>query len=706
MNLIKKKARRNRTLVLNAEEIPTLEESISNTQDIQKQFHDDIVINDDLYNCIDSIPDNYFDLIIIDPPYNLDKNFNGKKFSSMRTYDYEDYLRSWFYKVCDKLKPEGSLYLCGDWKCSSSLQRVLEEKLTVINRITWQREKGRGAKNNWKNSMEDIWFAVKNPKHYYFNVEAVMMKRKVIATYRENGKPKDWEETAEGNYRTTYPSNFWDDISIPFWSMPENTDHPTQKPEKLYAKLILASSKEGDRIFDPFSGSGTTAVVAKKLKRNYCCVEVNKEYCLWTAKRLQNADKDMSIQGYAKGVFWERNTLNDQGKKLMKLLLVILAGVMVLCGCRKTEERQLPKVYLQTSEAIPWEEYCSCDLDYVTNNDSLNLTGKIKCRGGFSSKYFKHSYSLKLSRPFSFCGLPSNKSWVLNASYIDKTFMRHKICYDLFRMMGDYDMASQCAYILLRENGKPQGLYILMQRLNKHVLQLNTLDTNAMIFKEPKIFRNESSSPSSEAIPTNLHGQTFPDFDKGDDRNYVMDNFRLFLLTASDQEFENHIKEWVDIRNIIDWQLLILFTNNSDGILKNFYFYKQDSETPFRVAIWDCDHSFGRDGDNERNMMERLADCKRSILFNRLMELPDYRQALEERYKQLRHNGIFSYQTIEKMVQENDKYIQLGLNENASLWPYNGDYYFDDNNYEQEKELLLKFVPLSLQRLDSLFNYK
>lgn len=73
--------------------------------------------------------------------------------------EYEAYLHTWFNKVCGKLKPHGSLYLCGDWKCTSALQTVMQEELTVLNRITCQREKGRGAQRNWKNSMEDIWFA-------------------------------------------------------------------------------------------------------------------------------------------------------------------------------------------------------------------------------------------------------------------------------------------------------------------------------------------------------------------------------------------------------------------------------------------------------------------------------------------------------------------------------------------------------------------
>ena len=308
----KKRAERNRTLTINESETINLNQFILTTNDIKSSFKDNSVIHADLLDCLDFIPNDYFNLIIVDPPYNLDKNFHGKKFSSMTPDAYENYLRSWFYPVCDKLTPNGSLYMCGDWKCSSSMQRVIEERLTIINRITWQREKGRGAKFNWKNAMEDIWFAVKDPKNYYFNVESVKMKRKVIAPYKINGKPKDWEETENGNFRITYPSNFWDDISIPFWSMPENTDHPTQKPEKLYAKLMLASSRPGDKVFDPFLGSGTTAVVAQKLGRIYCGIEINHEYCLWAAKRLKNAITDKTIQGYADGIFWERNSLNDQ----------------------------------------------------------------------------------------------------------------------------------------------------------------------------------------------------------------------------------------------------------------------------------------------------------------------------------------------------------------------------------------------------------
>lgn len=312
----KKRGIRNRTLTVSELERTKLAQKLikadTTSSFIKLNEIIDKTIHGDVFNLLDKLPRGFADLIIIDPPYNLDKDFHGFKFKSLSHKSYLEYLKSWFPKIVSLLKDNGSLYLCGDWKCTSALQEVMQENLIVMNRITWQREKGRGALSNWKNAMEDIWFGVKNKHYYYFDIQAVKMKRKVIAPYRANGKPKDWEETENGNFRLTYPSNFWDDISIPYWSMPENTDHPTQKPEKLIAKLILASCPINGIVFDPFLGSGTTSVVAKKLNRRYIGVEINEEYCIWAEKRLENAEINKYIQGYTDGVFWERNTLIQQ----------------------------------------------------------------------------------------------------------------------------------------------------------------------------------------------------------------------------------------------------------------------------------------------------------------------------------------------------------------------------------------------------------
>lgn len=267
----------------------------------------DKTILGDTFETLRLLPEKSVDLLIADPPYNLDKDFHGNKFKKSSDLLYEEYTESWINLILPLLKENASIYVCCDWKSSLVIGKVLEKYFYVQNRITWQREKGRGALSNWKNGMEDIWFATKS-KDYTFNVEDVKIRRKVIAPYKVEGKPKDWEETEEGNFRNTYPSNFWDDISIPYWSMPENTAHPTQKPEKLLAKLILASSNKEDVILDPFLGSGSTSVAAKKLRRHYIGIEQNEQYCVWAEKRLAMAEKDKTIQGYADGVFWERNT--------------------------------------------------------------------------------------------------------------------------------------------------------------------------------------------------------------------------------------------------------------------------------------------------------------------------------------------------------------------------------------------------------------
>jgi site-specific DNA-methyltransferase (adenine-specific) len=306
----KKRAPRNKTITICEEERASLKkkllypggEKLSLKQIVNK------TICADLFSILDLLPNGFADLLIIDPPYNLDKNFSGLKFSKTSDASYLEYLESWFPKIMNTLKPNGSVYICGDWKSTYCLYQIMRNYTIIRNRIVWQREKGRGAKANWKNAAEDIWFGTKSDE-YYFNVEAVKQKRKVIAPYREDGKPKDWEETKDGNFRLTYPGNFWDDISIPYWSMPENTDHPTQKPEKLIAKLILASCPENGIVFDPFLGSGATSVTAKKLNRKFIGIEINEEYCCWTEKRLSLSDANKNIQGYSNGVFWERNTL-------------------------------------------------------------------------------------------------------------------------------------------------------------------------------------------------------------------------------------------------------------------------------------------------------------------------------------------------------------------------------------------------------------
>ena len=293
-----KRAPRNRTLTISGAELSRLRKELLRSNSI---------ICGDAFDALVDLPAGAFDLLFADPPYNLTKEFGRARFSRRSSEEYEEWLESWVRLCVPLLKETASVYICGDWRSSAAIQRVGLKYLTLRNRITWEREKGRGASRNWKNAAEDIWFFTVSDK-YTFNLEAVKQRRRVIAPYRENGKPKDWSESSDGKFRDTHPSNIWTDVSVPFWSMPENTHHPTQKPEKLLAKIILASTNAGDLVLDPFAGVGTTAVVAKKLGRRFIAIERDENYCLLALKRLELAETNKSIQGFSDGVFWERNS--------------------------------------------------------------------------------------------------------------------------------------------------------------------------------------------------------------------------------------------------------------------------------------------------------------------------------------------------------------------------------------------------------------
>lgn len=311
------KSPRNRTLKVVDNERSRFQKSILKLDrklDIDKITNQ--IANADLFQALPNLPDAFVDLLIVDPPYNLSKTYSKTKFAKASSETYSLWLEEWISSIKHCLKPNASVYVCSEWQSSTDVHQVLNRHFTVRNRITWEREKGRGAKANWKNCSEDIWFCTVG-NDYTFNVDAVKLKRRVIAPYRnETGEPKDWDETENGNFRLTSPSNLWTDITLPFWSMPENTEHPTQKPEKLIAKLVLASSNAGDFIFDPFVGSGTTCVVAKKLGREYLGIEKEIEYCELALKRLELAESEKAIQGYFDGFFWERNSLALQKSTL------------------------------------------------------------------------------------------------------------------------------------------------------------------------------------------------------------------------------------------------------------------------------------------------------------------------------------------------------------------------------------------------------
>jgi len=377
--------------------------------------------------------------------------------------------------------------------------------------------------------------------------------------------------------------------------------------------------------------------------------------------------------------------------------------LLIIFSCNN---EKLQSLNIKKSDDFKWNTKESCSIIFSNSENSDTLSGKIKYRGNTSSKYPKHSFSLELDRKYSFPNLPHDDDWILNASYIDKTFMRHKICYDIFREMSFKNVAPKCDYINVKVNDKYEGLYILMEEINGGMLNLIKHDTMAMLFTAPPFLRKERLPNKYVQDPLNYYQQKYPKIGVSD-KTYYIQNFRDFIFHSTDNEFAQNISNWVDIENVIDWHILLLFSNNSDGLMKNFYLYKLDKFTPFRFAIWDYDHSFGRDADNELNLMKRPIECNESIFLERLTKISEtgYSLKLKNRWFELREKKIISISNFERHITENNKIIEGQVEKNFDKWKINSAWYYDDSDYDQEVNLMRNFVPIRIKQLDDYFNY-
>ena len=171
---------RNKTLKVDEiidEKLELFSEFLLEKENITKYCLDNKIINADTFETIKLLPDAFVDLLIVDPPYNLTKEYDGTKFSRVRDEEYLCWFEDWVKELPRIMKPNGSLYFCGDWKSSPLYYQILSKYFCVKNRITWEREKGRGTDSNWKNNIEDIYFCTVNDKNYTFNIDEVKVRR-------------------------------------------------------------------------------------------------------------------------------------------------------------------------------------------------------------------------------------------------------------------------------------------------------------------------------------------------------------------------------------------------------------------------------------------------------------------------------------------------------------------------------------------------
>jgi phage regulator Rha-like protein len=382
------------------------------------------------------------------------------------------------------------------------------------------------------------------------------------------------------------------------------------------------------------------------------------------------------------------------------LILVLFLGLIFSVGCDSPE---LLEINIIKDSPPGWIAKEECGVLFIQGFDTSFAAATIKCRGGMSSKYSKHSYALELDSVRSLNGMSEEDDWILNASYIDKTFMRHKLSYDIFRGMSEANKSAKSEYVTLKLNSEYKGLYILMKELTASSVGLNKNDSSAQFYKDPPIFRRKLDADQRDTV--NVLNQKFPKWNIETTKNDLWD-LREFILTSSDQEFVSRYDEYIDLSNIIDWHLLLMLSNGGDGVLKNFYIYKLDQNTPFRIAIWDCDHSFGRDGDNELNMLNTTPNYEQNILLKKLLSSKElkYKELLKKRWRELRKRGVFSEEKIASLMKNMGTSMQDEIKANAEKWPLDSKWYYDQNSYENEVELMKKFIRLNLDTLDRYFD--
>jgi site-specific DNA-methyltransferase (adenine-specific) len=233
------------------------------------------------------IPDESVDLIFADPPYNIGKQFGDfhDRWSSDEAYAEWCYL--WLDLCVRKLKPTGSIYLMSSTQAMPFLDLYMRKMVTILSRIIWHYDSsGVQAKCYFGSMYEPILFCVKDADRYTFNSDDI----KVEARTGSQRKLIDYRKAIPSQYNTEkVPGNVWYYPRVRY-RMDEYEEHPSQKPEILLNRIILASSNPGDIILDPFAGTFTTPAVAQKLGRRSISIEQEKQYVAVGLRRLSLAD--------------------------------------------------------------------------------------------------------------------------------------------------------------------------------------------------------------------------------------------------------------------------------------------------------------------------------------------------------------------------------------------------------------------------------
>ena len=410
-------------------------------------------------------------------------------------------------------------------------------------------------------------------------------------------------------------------------------------------------------------------------------------------------------------------------------LLITIGFVLLVSFNNQDASTHLPQFSIDVNtDDLNFGDYIDGEVTYTNAAGFVQHNASaigIKYRGNASAHYDKKSYSLKFDCETCLGDVMCHKKWKLNAEYIDKTFIRNKLSYDLFRSFSTQNLAPRIMFVTMNMNGSYQGIYALTERVDSDLLRLNKKDTGAVLFKQPPIsfppeehskrheefvgfcgwadfYQGFSAKAKDKLIKETYYNQRYPDIDKRD-KKYLIHELTQYIFNSDDAEFLDYetFSKHFDLDNIIDWHILLLTTNNGDGLVKNFYLFKQETGQPFRFCPWDYDHTFGRDGDGELNH-QSFVDARRAALLKRLLDSNafDYKRKLLNKFMQLKNRDILTVKNIHRMIDTNAAILSPFVDENEQKWPPNAIAHFYDTDFKNEVLLMKKWIETRLPEVE------
>jgi spore coat protein H len=378
-------------------------------------------------------------------------------------------------------------------------------------------------------------------------------------------------------------------------------------------------------------------------------------------------------------------------------------------------EPNLPVVFLDAQAPIVSDQRVACTLRVVfpkgaSPGQSGLLPGVVRIHGATSQGLPKKSYALTLEAPAPLLDLAASRHWILNAACIDRSLMRHKLSYDLFRSLSSAS-GRRCAvasrFVEVHLNGRYNGAYLLMERVDRQLLGFRAYNSNevahACLYKAVDHAANFGQAGHAG------YEQREPD---PTIRPYwePLDDFNRFVSSTPDAVFfapQAGIAARLDLDNAIDFHLLVLLTSNSDGITKNF-FVGRDGQEPgpptqrFLFAPWDYDGTFGRNWDASIYPADAWLS---NHLFDRLLSSPAYRDRFTARWNHLRQRQ-FSAGTIQGMMDSNARVLGEAVRRNAACWPPAQGPYPDQVSFEQDLAQMKAWTEARIKWLDQEINQR